>query len=1435
MRNLYKIILAMIVSLCMGWGQVRNARMDSTFTQYSLPQLQNFRNYYNQELDRLQEEKRNLIRRGIQDGELQLASNPDPELVDQILIRLADLYYYHEKDDYLSRMEKFDQLLEAYDEGTIQELPDEPRLDFEKSLSTYQRIIDEFPHSDLIDDAVYNKGFLLEEMGQIEQAVQVYQYFVGAYPKSKFIPDAYMRLGEYYFNPPVNSLQKAIGCYKIVTQYQNHSRYDESLYKLGWSYYRLSEYPEAISYFTSLIENLYAQQVHLTSQDMRTDLLDEAIEYIAISFIDYGGPSKLNQYLRRLQWPAWTVDVLRRMGNAYKEQKEDYPLAIQTYQYLIEQLGDDPETLFIRKAIVDCYVALDDKKNIFTARENIYKQFHPRSSWWQSIDDEKTKLDAYRISENALRNNFNTVLQSVTENPSQEGFENVVSLGYQYLDTFPEDNYAYMIRWNVALILDTKLSSYKEALQEYLTISLVYSTESYESFAREKGLSSIKDAAQNAIVIADTLVAQEKRSQTASDVVAVTSAEHDLKEPVPLTEAQKWKAMAYDNYIKLFPFDEKTPAILSNAGALYYINNHFDEAIKYFKTLMKYFPNHQAVKEVELSILESYFAKRDYESTEALAKKILSSSYPVDVKEKARQRLGEAIFLKAQGIADTGNSVKAADEFYRLALEAPKIQFADRALFNAAAEYEKVHDYESAIRAYEMLRTTYSASDLLIDGLNNLAFDYSEIGKNRLAGDRYRELSGHIADSQNSQDALHNAYICYVKGRHWLQAIEAANAFVSKYPQAEEAEIMYYQIADHYQQLNQPSRRASHLISFIWRFPQSLLSIEASYELGRYYQHIDSLDNAEKYYKQTYTLYQKLPSDSADTYAFMATEGLFNATRIAHRKYEKIQFNVPPSRISTQAAHKQRQLEDLENRYAQIVAMKTIRLPESLYRIAELYDQYAVAWAKQPIAEKDPGAKAVKEKQINERTAQIFNQALDAYLTASKGLRQLNNESSGRPAGESDISDSLAVLTRMWTEKSEVKISATLFRMAQIYQESIERLLSVPLPAGLSVLEGLEYRSQLLIQAIQPLTKQVIAAHQRNLQVADSLFVSNSWTQASNKQILINLNLVGEQYEQLSFDALHTFDKQAAVFRYRSLEKKQKMNQTVVNNMVNLIELSKTYALAAVQFCKQGMQQAEQMGLDMLPVSAHREAMDRFALNLADSLAQDIKKSQHDQRRADAFLEATQEIMYEDMLTVFEDIEYYLNIERIAVLETAFETEPGFQYQRQTRNQLAAALLRIDPETYSKKWGIQLAIKHLATDTTWTCSFQPVAVLGNETDEKAVEVNPHGKAVRDSIWSSNRPVYQIWVMPAKQISMLAFRKSMQIPGVPVQAEIHVHSESPCRIYVNGTMAVERAENGVYDIVDYLNSGLNQIGFIYKNQKVYSVRGWLTVRYIPKAL
>jgi len=111
------------------------------------------------------------------------------------------------------------------------------------------------------------------------------------------------------------------------------------------------------------------------------------------------------------------------------------------------------------------------------------------------------------------------------------------------------------------------------------------------------------------------------------------------------------------------------------------------------------------MEEVTFSVIDSYFGNRDYASAGIYCRKLLqdadrpdTGSGAKDIRPRLNQRLGEAIFRNAQEWPPEPVQ-EAGDEFIRMALEAPKVDFKDRALFNAGREYDKIRDLDSAIRA----------------------------------------------------------------------------------------------------------------------------------------------------------------------------------------------------------------------------------------------------------------------------------------------------------------------------------------------------------------------------------------------------------------------------------------------------------------------------------------------------------------------------------------------------------------------------------------------------------------------------------------------------------------------------------------------------------------------------------------------------------------
>lgn len=1420
-----RLLIYLLPVLCLSQaallrGQLTTESMDSTFHVLSLPELQSYRRYYVQELQSLQQEKQDLIQKGIEDGEKLLAVKPDEKMLDEMLIRLADLYYYRAKDDYITAMDEYEQTVIAAEQSGEPFSESEPALDLSKPLSLYQQIIDEMPESGLVDDAVYNKAFLYEEMGDHDRANDIYLYLTKTFPESPYVPEAYMRLGEYYFNPPVNDLEKAIQFYKAIEPYKTNARYGESLYKLGWSYYRLSDYVQAISYFTALVEDVtLSRKYDPEGVSAGADLMEEALEYIAISFHDYGGPQKAVEYLNGIGRPEWSKEVMRKLGDVYMEQKEEYANAITAYRYFLEFAPEAADAPITMRKIVDCYLLVDDADSAFEERYKLFLTYKKGSVWWEHTEDENAKLTAYRLAEQALRENINTLIEEAGANDSRAIYEQAVEMGKTYLDNFPEDEYAYMIRWNIALILDTQLARYKDALQEYLTICMVYNTRKYETFARNKGLSSIRDAAANAIVVSDSLVAIEQRGSSAP-----VSGGRSSDAPEPLSTAESWQAMAYDNYIKLFPFDqENTPLILANAGALYYIHNQFSEAIKYFNTLVQYFPQSDQINSVKLSILDSYFGKRDYKSAEQLAKRILEATPGKEVEERAKKRLGEAIFLNAQVLAEHQSSELAAKEFHRMALEAPTMEFADRALFNAALYYEKDKEYTSAIGAYENLISVYPASSLILDAYNNLALDYAETGTFRKAADYYTLLAERTENSNRKRDALYNSFIFYEKAGAYRPAIKAGQTYAESYPDSGDADVVFYRTGTCYLALGDTAGGMRTFTDFTKRFPGSVLNVEAHFKLGVYYQEQGDYRTAEQQFAAANETGSRFIKEGKEVDGYYVSEALFLQTKLMHRRFNTIQFSLPRSRFDQALREKQQLLGQLTENYTRVAAYKTSRFPESVYCLGQIFEDYALTWRHQQLPRLSEEELVLKQKEVNERAIEIYERALSAFIDALNAMHTFGSTvSANAPSSGGTDAD-----TGAWRRRTEEKISETLYTIAEMNSESLQRILATPVPADLDDIAKLEYRNQVLFKIVKPLADDIVAAHERNVSVSDSLGIDNQWRRDSQAKINGYSLMLFNEYGDLTRDAYASLKTLSRRYKSAVLDRKTAPAESLPTSMINLTELAKTYGKATVHFFLEGVQHVAETGNDDGSVKAVNESLVDFTLTTTDTIDILLAIGEEYRKRADNLFEADDNLLFEDALAVFEDNIYFLQECRLELLQTAYRAYRGLSASGAYGNTMLVRLLQSNPEVIEKEFSDAVYRITVKTDSSW--AYHVGLTEGGVSALKTVQGWKHPiQASTGLIWGRMRLDNAKQAVP----DSILIRKNIYIPGYPVSGTISFQTGVPEHIVVNNTLT--RAENGMVCALsgEELKQGDNLVVFLNRRDAGFSFYADVTIRYIP---
>ena len=115
---------------------------------------------------------------------------------------------------------------------------------FEKSIKLYRLILRTYPQSRRADEALFYLASALQEICLFDDAVKEVTKLVRLYPQSRFTPDAYVMIGEYYFEN--NNAYKALLAYRKATKHKNSPKYVFALYKLAWCYYNVGEYSKAI-------------------------------------------------------------------------------------------------------------------------------------------------------------------------------------------------------------------------------------------------------------------------------------------------------------------------------------------------------------------------------------------------------------------------------------------------------------------------------------------------------------------------------------------------------------------------------------------------------------------------------------------------------------------------------------------------------------------------------------------------------------------------------------------------------------------------------------------------------------------------------------------------------------------------------------------------------------------------------------------------------------------------------------------------------------------------------------------------------------------------------------------------------------------------------------------------------------------------------------
>jgi len=919
------------------------------------------------------------------------------------MFRLAELYYEKSTDEFDAALAKWrDEARAAMATGGAP--PEEPQHDYSKSVALYRKILADFPNYPLSDATQYLLAYSLGEMGQQDESIRSYALLIQRHPKSSFVPEAWVRIGDFWFDDlRPGSLTRAADAYSRMQAYPAHPLFTRALYKLGWTYYRLDEYEQAVDAFTKLLDAYVAESAK-TGKPPAGDVWPEGIQYMAISFAGMKGDGveKAHQHFLALGGRPYEAAIYQRLGDILFDETL-YSQAVAAYQLFLAASPLSPEAPRIQAKIVTAWQR--DRRFDMEAKERevLVAAYGEGGKWFAANQGEPdlTRETRDMVMRNLVRSaSFHHVqaqgLKQQGRLPAAvEEYRAAAHAYAQYLKRFPHAKDAYELAFNYADALYNSLE-FEAAARTYADVRDDPADDKHQA-----------EAALSAVISWEGEVTRRERTGQLQPLPVLLSADRKDSappQPVPLDPVQESLVRDSDVFSENEGSSPRAPTIAYKAGEVFYTHNQFAEARCRFQDVVARWPDSPMAQYAANLIIESYLAVKDWAAVERAAaelqKKELAGNKTLATSLQ-KFKLGGR-FNRAQQLMEQHAYEQAAALFVALVAEEPKHEFADKALYNAASCYESARRYESALRLYERLYADYPTSEFADDALFRVAYNAENTYDFEKAVQRYALLVEKYPKSKHRKDAIYNA----ARSQENLQRYDAAATGFARYsqlyPDAEDAARTQFHAALVYGKQKEWAKEIHALQEFIRRFSRSKeadLLVQAHLRMGLAYDELGSEKSALQAYGAAVAEFNRrgIRPEANPSAAAAAAEAQFRLAENAFERYDRIKLPATSNarKLKQALAAKLADLKKVAPLYNEV---KRYKRPDwtlaAFYRQAYMLERLAQTLYDAPVPPefKRPGQEeylAAYQDQLAQFAQPYEEQAVQVYVQALNAAHEL--------------------------------------------------------------------------------------------------------------------------------------------------------------------------------------------------------------------------------------------------------------------------------------------------------------------------------------------------------------------------------------------------------------------------------------------------------------
>lgn len=580
------------------------------------------------------------------------------------------------------------------------------------TADTYDKVIAGFPNLKNLDEIRYYLGQHLALMKRTKRSVEVYKGLIRNHPSSKYIPDALVNLGEFWFAQ--NDFTNALKMYEAATsvRYKASPVYNYAIYKQAWCNYNLGRYSVGLARLETVVENTRAL-VASKGATGAIDLQKEAQNDMVLAYAKAGKPGAISYFKK---WaPGRHLVLGARLAMLYSDETE-YERSNHLLAQLIKEArrtrGQGHLALTFQRQLVDNAHILGDKAKLIQqvkVLSGLLESLRRKGVPKKFLRTEAANIDAMiRTMAFGFHQEFRTTRHRKTLDYAQV-------LYAEYLRLFPGKAESDAVRFNACILMQMagKLAQAAVCLGEVI-----------ES---KSGGAHAAEAAERLVIV---LLEMYKKKSTKIRTSVVGSRKGNAKTGTPQKRSVSKEGRRFLNAVDLWfkVLDTKRKAgTLSNqdnanipkalflAALTYYDHNHFEEAAKRFRQFADEFADHPWATEAVEYVLSAYNLVRDVPSLKRYADRLKADKryYRGAVKVTVDAIAQEVEFLECFKPEKADRHREAARCFLNYERNHPGSSKAPDALHNAALNAFQANQVEGAIKIQQTLYAKFGGKHRL--------------------------------------------------------------------------------------------------------------------------------------------------------------------------------------------------------------------------------------------------------------------------------------------------------------------------------------------------------------------------------------------------------------------------------------------------------------------------------------------------------------------------------------------------------------------------------------------------------------------------------------------------------------------------------------------------------------------------------------------------